>query len=195
MKDYVSLSAYLILSQRGTKNTNNMRRYLSSELRRRFDIAWRILPEPVRDDLKGFIHRVRSAASLEGVQVIGKNGEVYNSHQDAGGWFVMDWSTPASPGHVFINAAFEDGPEACAVLTILHEFAHAIEHAEDDWRAGCRLEHRSEAAAWLQAAAWAARDTSGYEEAATIARMALTYADEELRQWRAQEKGLDLQLP
>lgn len=160
-----------------------MRRYLSPELRRRFDIAWRILPETVREDLKSFIHYVRSARSLAEAQIVCADGTLIRSEQDVGGWFVIDRSSSSAPGHIFLNSDFENGPEALAVLTILHELAHAVEYLEDDWHAGSRAEHLSDAAAWFQVAAWVARDTSKYAKSRTVAMMAARLAWEEILAW------------
>lgn len=172
-----------------------MRRYLPAELRRRFDIAWKMLPEDVSDRLRRYIADVRSVESLKGASVRLKAGALVVSEDEGDGWFVPDEA--AGRGFIRLREGLQDDPdEVPAVFTVLHECAHALEYLEDDWRAGARWPDRSETAACAQAMAWAARDASkpyagGYERASSVALLALLYAEHEWKAWRRRERGLN----
>lgn len=171
-----------------------MRRYLPPELRRRFVIAWKILPEDVRDRLSRYIVDVRSVVSMKGASVKLRSGGLIESGEEANGWFVPDEA--AGRGFIRLRDALQDDhDEVETVFTILHELAHAVEHLEDDWRASARWADRSETAACAQVMAWAARDasnpyTGGYERASAVAVMALLMAQHEWKKWRRRELGL-----
>lgn len=171
-----------------------MRRYLPAELRRRFDIAWKMLPEDVSDRLRRYIADVRSAESLKGASVRLKAGALIVSKEEGNGWFVPDEG--AGRGFIRLREGLQDDPdEVPTVFTVLHECAHALEYLEDDWRAEVRWPDRSETAACAQAMAWAARDASkpsagGYERASSVALLALLHAEHEWKAWRRRERGL-----
>src|SRR5256885_13102744 len=110
-----------------------MRRYLPPELRRRFELAWRILPHPVRERLRAFIRSVRAVESGKAARVRWSDGTICTSAEEFGGWFIFDPTSSPVCGHIFLNVDFQEGNEAPAVLTILHELAHAYEHMEDGW--------------------------------------------------------------
>lgn len=175
-----------------------MRNYLSGEIRRRFNIAWKILPETVRLRLKEVLVSIKPAASLEGVGVRRANGSIIRSEQDAGAWFLADPTGDQDRGFIFVNSGFGEGDkesdEIAAVITILHELAHAIQYIENDWDKFTEAqskdtweEYRYEVAAWLQAGSWLARDQSFYKPARFGARMALSLANDEFLKWKRRE--------
>lgn len=161
-----------------------MRRLLPLELRRRFDIAWGMLPRPVQERLRRFICSVRAVKTLKGAVVRCADGSVFYSEQDGAAWFAYDGTTSRRRGFLLILKSFEAEPEAFAVATILHELAHAVQYEEQAWETTQIREERSEAAAWLQAAAWAAHCLDGYARAADVADMAVDLALPELLKWR-----------
>mgnify|MGYP000913344177 CR=1 FL=1 len=159
-----------------------MRRYLPKELRRRFDIAWRLVPSSFHAEIKRFIKTVKAVPTLQGVNVQCRDGTLRMSSEEGGGWFVADASSCPTIGYIFLHIDFQDGPEVPAILTILHELAHAVEYLEDDWKAESREDRDSEIAAWLQVGAWAARNLAHYDEAFAIVTMSREMADEEIQQ-------------
>jgi len=172
-----------------------MRNYLSGELRRRFGIAWRILPVTVRLQLKEVLVSVKPAKSLEGVGVRRANGSIIRSEQDAGAWFLPDPTGDRKRGFIIVHSDFggenKESDEISAVITILHELAHAIQYIENDWDKYTKAqskdiweEYRYEVAAWLQAGCWLARDRSFYKPARFGASLALSLANDELLEWK-----------
>ena len=171
-----------------------MRSYLPRELRRRYDIAWKILPDDVRDELRAFIINIKAVTSMEGASIKRADGEVIVSGHKALGWYIPDES--AGRGYIRLCTDLEETDEPQAVCHILHEFAHAHEHQYDNWRAESRWPDRSELAACAQVAAWAARDYSnshvgGYENASSVALLAILMAKEEWKSWWKRERGKD----
>lgn len=171
-----------------------MRRYLPRELRRRFDIAWKMVPDFLRHRLRRYIVDVRSVDSMKGASVKLKGGSSISSEQEANAWFVQD--EKAGRGFIRLRNVLQDDPDEIeTVFAVLHELAHAVEYLEDDRRAAARCEDRSETAACSQAMAWAARAASnnyggGYERASEVALMALLVAEDEGKKWRRRKLGI-----
>ena len=143
---------------------------------------------PIREQLRSFIRSVRAVESGKAASVRWNDGTICTSDEEFGGWFIFDPTSFPKCGHIFLNVDFREGDVTPAVLTILHELAHAYEHMEDNWRAENRPEECSEAAAWFQTAAWAARDTSSFGESLIIATMAFEFARKEIIKWRSRER-------
>lgn len=96
--------------------------------------------------------------------------------------FLLDRSAAPLRGWLLLREDLADRPEPFLVLTILHEFAHAVRALEDPRRAIQVPDHRAEVAAWLQAGAWAVHSPSG-EDAEEMAEIAASRALEELADW------------
>lgn len=110
-----------------------MRLHLPPVLRRRFRMAWALVPPDVRERL-GPRLRVRALARQ------------IKSHR---GWLVLGRYDPRT-GIVYLHARLARGSRALAVAVALHELAHA---ADPRLRAR-RLHARDEAAAWDLVTAW-----------------------------------------
>jgi hypothetical protein len=171
-----------------------MRNYLTGKLRCRFDIAWQILPAVVRDRLKPMLVSVKAVDSLKGALVKCSDGSVVQSEKDGSGWFVPDLSADRKRGFIIVSNFFGEGSdeasEACAVVTFLHELAHAIQYVENGWGSdelpdsdGWE-EARFEVAAWLQAGCWLANNSMDYQAAADAIRFAIVMANNDLSAWR-----------
>jgi len=93
--------------------------------------------------------------------------------------FLLDRSAMPLRGWLLLREDLTDRPEPFLVLTIIHEFAHAVRALEDPRRAIQVPEHRAEVAAWLQAGAWAVHSPSE-EDAEEMAEIAVARALEEL---------------
>ena len=156
-------------------------------MKRRFKIAWAILPDAIQNDLKPFIKDIRMVSSLIGTQIRHTNGEVTTSEKDGSGWCVPD--PQGKCVYIRLHQDLQDIDEFATVYVMLHEIAHALEFLQDDeWRIDIRSEARSEFAADMQVAAWAARNAyraydGGYKYAKEIAALAIDHAKNHLLAW------------
>lgn len=160
-----------------------MRCYLSGELRRRFNFAWLMVPIRVQDRLQNLIRSVRAVDEIRGMMLRLDNGTRVVVEEDAAAAFLCDETGSAPRGWLLVRKRFAEGSEVVAVAVFLHEIAHASYRLEDDTRAAIQPEVRAEAAAWLQAASWAAHGCLDYEWGLDIACYAMHQADRKLAHW------------
>ena len=66
-----------------------MRVYLQGDLRRLYDVAWRMLPLSVQSDLKALIVSVRSVDTLNGAKIRCADRSYYESDHEAVAWFAL----------------------------------------------------------------------------------------------------------
>lgn len=141
------------------------------------------MPEYLHASLSEFLRSARSIVPGTRVRLRLSDGTSVSMHLEQGlAAFLLDRSAVPLRGWLLLREDLADRPEPFLVLTILHEFAHAIRALEDPRRAIQVPEHRAEVAAWLQAGAWAVHSPSG-EDAEEMAEIAASRALDELADW------------
>lgn len=169
-----------------------MRNYLQSDLRKAFDTAWRMLPRAVQADLKTLTVSVKAVDTLLGAKVRCADGTYFRSDQEACAWFACESSLGDLRGFLLIDhSRLKNEPEEFIIATILHELSHGLSYVQKGYEATQVPESRSELAAWLQAASWAANGINEYDRALDVVFYCMMAAQEELRNWRG-EKLRDL---
>ncbi len=136
-----------------------MRRYLSSEQRKVFEVAWGMLPPTVATLLREFIRSVRVVPDLNNHRIRCADGSVLDCSRDDGeeavGFCGVDRTRSPIRGFlVFTDSLMSSGQDWYIIGTMLHELAHAWDYVEHGYRATLVENDRSEASAWLQAATW-----------------------------------------
>ncbi|MEW5926171.1 MAG: hypothetical protein AB1941_01670 [Gemmatimonadota bacterium] len=160
-----------------------MRCYLKGELRRRFCLAWVMVPEEYTGRLRAFLRSVRAVPSIAGTRVHLADGSRVTYDEDA--YAVLSSDTTARPprGWLLIREEFGRRGEVEVVGAFLHELAHAFFAIEDGLRAALLPVGRGEAAAWLLVASWAAHGCLDYEHGLELVLHALDEAERELDDW------------
>lgn len=160
-----------------------MRRYLSPELRRRFDLAWFMVPARIQERLEALIRSVRAVDSIEGTVVRLADGSRETLDQKAQAVFLLDTTAEPACAWVLLRTCYETISPVEAIGGILHELAHAALCLDDGPRAEIQPEGRAEAAAWLLAATWATHGCLHYEIGYNTACLAMVRAVDELQEW------------
>lgn len=160
-----------------------MRCYLRGELRRRFHLAWFMVPFQVQDRLRALIRSVRAVDEVAGTVLRLDSGLRVVLEEDAEAAFLCDETASPPRGWLLVRERFAGVSETVTIAVFLHEIAHASYRLEDDTRALILPIARAEAAAWLQAAAWAAHGCLDYEWGLDVACYAMDRADRELNHW------------
>lgn len=134
-----------------------MRRYLSDDQRRVFELAWSMLPPTVATQLRQFIKSVRVVTSLDGHQIRCADGSFIDCDGVEGAAYCgVDGTRRPIRGFIVLTERLMSGDEdGFIIATILHELAHAWGYAEHGHRATLVEEECSEASAWMEAGAWA----------------------------------------
>lgn len=147
-----------------------------------------MLPECVRLELEPFIVDVRAVESLATATVTMSDGGEAECGRPASGWFLND--APAKRGYIRLHCNVGTDPsDAWGTYVILHEFAHAVAHFQDGHRACVQTSEqhdRSELAACVQAAVWAARCDVRFatdEFARSVAEIAMEEARKYFEKW------------
>lgn len=167
------------------------RRIRSAALRERFDKAWSILPDPERRRLRPFIRYVDETDVLDGTFIYARGrpgrGDVEIAHvlEGYGSGFTAILSLPSGDVADVILPAdpLAVCDEAPALLTVLHELAHALDYLDRPGEATSRSKPRSETFAWSQAMVWASLSTtlSDEESEALVRYGRLAMREDEIR--------------
>ena len=161
-----------------------MRCYLKGELRRRFCLAWLMVPEEYRGRLHAFLRSVRSVRSIAGTRVrLSDGSRVTYDEDDAHAVLSCDTTARPPRGWLLIREEYGRRVEVEVVGAFLHELAHAFFAIEDGFRAATLPAERGEAAAWFLVASWAAHGCLDYEHGLELVLHALTEAERELDGW------------
>lgn len=160
-----------------------MRRYLSPELRRRFDLAWFMVPVQMRVRLAQLIRSVRAVDSIAGTVVRLADGTRETLEREGQAVFLLDTTAAPERAWLLLRTYQETIPAAHAIAAMLHELAHGALFLDDGRRAEIQPEGRAEAAAWMLAATWAAHGCLHHEIGYDIACHALASAVYEIQQW------------
>lgn len=160
-----------------------MRRYLSPQLRRRFDLAWFMVPARTQDRLGQLIRSVRAVDSIAGTVIRLTDGSRERLERDGQAVFLLDTTAEPQRARLLLRTQFETMPTVEAVGGILHELAHGALALDDGPRASIQPEGRAEAAAWMLAATWAAHGCLHYEVGYNTACHAMVRAMDEIERW------------
>ena len=160
-----------------------MRCYLKGELRRRFRLAWLMVPLAVQDRLGTLIRSVRAVDAGKSMSLRLHNGQRVDLEADTAAAFLCDETATPPRGWLLVRERFAREPETLTIAVLLHEIAHASFRLEDDTRAAIQPTTRAEAAAWLQAAAWAAHGCLDYERGLGVVCYAIDHAVRYLDRW------------
>lgn|GEM_PF-6393806 len=166
-----------------------MRCYLRGELRTRFLLAWFMVPLEVQARLRGLIRSVRAVDEVKGTVLRLDSGSRVVLEEDAEAAFLCDSTANPPRGWLLVGERYARMPETVTISVFLHEIAHASYHLEDEIRASILPTARAEAAAWLQAAAWAAHGCLDHECGLDVACYAMDQADRELNRWPPMTSG------
>lgn len=147
-----------------------MKIHLPPHLRHAFDVAHALLPAGLREPLRQVVREVRAVPDLDRLPLRLSDGTVCRApRKGVIATFSLDMTSRLLRGWLLVREDAESGAESFLVALWLHEFAHVVRVHEDLDRA-CEVEDgRSEASAWLQVAAWAMHDASGYDVGEVIA--------------------------
>ena len=160
-----------------------MRRYLSPELRRRFDIAWFMVPVRMRVRLAQLIRSVRAVDSIAGTVVRLADGTRETLEHEGQAVLLLDTTIEPERAWLLLRTYHETIPAAHSIAVMLHELAHGALFLDDGRRAGIQPEARAEAAAWMLAATWAAHGCLHHSIGYDIACYAMACAVFEVQRW------------
>ena len=160
-----------------------MRCYLKGELRRRFALAWFMVPEDARERLEPFLRSVRAVTSIRGTRLRLADGTRATVDEEGEAVLLSDETSTPSRGWLLVRRHAARVPEVPVIGMFLHELAHALYRLEDAPRTAIQPEDRAEAAAWLLAASWAAHGALGYRKGLDLVCFAMNQADEDLKGW------------
>ena len=160
-----------------------MRRYLSPQLRHRFDLAWFMVPARIQVRLSELIRSVRAVDSIAGTVIRLADGSRERLEREALAVFLLDTTAEPQSARLLFRTQFETIPLVEAIGGILHELAHAALALDDGPRASIQPEGRAEAAAWMLAATWAAHGCLHYEVGYNATCHAMMRAMEEIELW------------
>lgn len=160
-----------------------MRRYLSPELRRRFDLAWFMVPARMQERLAQLIRSVRAVDAIAGTVVRLANGTRETLEREGQAVLLLDTTAAPERARLLLRTYHETIPPAHAISAMLHELAHGALFLDDGRRAGIQPEARAEAAAWMLAATWAAHGCLHHEIGYDIVCHAMTCAFFEIQRW------------
>lgn len=136
---------------------------LSPALKRRFKIAWHLMPAVVQYALKPFIIRAEERESLEGAEVRIAGCVVARSEADCQGRAMVADVGGGSFGAILLKSNTAEIPEGPAVAIICHELAHALQHMDYGEREWLANDTETELSAWLQALVWLTFHAQRYE--------------------------------
>lgn len=172
-----------------------MRIYLKGDLERAFELAWDLLPQDVREELRELVVSVRSAETLNGVRVRCSDGSYFASNQEGNAWFACEGTGENLRGFLILNNHLQNEPEPNIIATILHELSHGLSYVQKGYEATQVQECRSELSAWLQAGAWASNGRSEDSWSVQVVGLCIAAAKQEFSRWLREfvagpEKGL-----
>lgn len=153
---------------------------LSPTLKRRFDIAWQLMPSLVQHALKPFIIRVEERESLEGAEVQIGGRVVATSEADCPGRAMIAEVDGQWFGAMLLKSDTAVIPEGPAVAIICHELAHALQHMDYGEREWLANESETELSAWFHALAWLTFHAQRYERHYEGINAAIAYALEQV---------------
>lgn len=160
-----------------------VRCYLKGELRRRWEIAWFMVPNGARDRLKPYLRSIRAVHSIRGTRLRLYDGTRATFVEEGEAVLASDETVTPPRGWLLIRKHAARVQEIAVVAMFLHELAHALYRIEDGPRAMLLPEAQTEAAAWLLAASWAAHGALFYRGGLDVVCYAMNRADDELGQW------------
>ncbi|MET0399074.1 MAG: hypothetical protein ABW277_19935 [Longimicrobiaceae bacterium] len=146
----------------GSSNPRPIRR-LSPALKRRFRIAWRLMPDVVQEALHPYVIRVEERATLAGAEIRVGGQVVATSDVDAQGRAMIAYIDGRMYGAVLLRSDTAQIPEGPAVAIICHELAHCLQHLDCGEREWLANESETELSAWFQALAWLTFHAQRYE--------------------------------
>lgn len=130
-----------------------MRRYLSAEMRRRFEVAWRLPPSRIRRCVRPVLRSVRQVDDLGGAKFRCADGSYIRVEGDGGGFCAFDSTTEVPRAAILLSSQLLEGEEPFTIATILHELAHCLMHMDLGYVSTLVQQDAAEAYAWIQAAA------------------------------------------
>ncbi len=161
-----------------------MRRFLSRELLKRFNVAWGFLCEDEQVILRKFIRSVRADDEISSIKFWTPDNGRHGPDQNGVAWCGYYGRELDGCGFIALSTELErSATKVLAIATILHELAHALHYAHASKILMELPDAQAEQAAWTQAGAWAAFNMSNYSRNHEVASLALGKAIYHMNEW------------